>query len=112
MNVRLYVLQRMTAALMVPLIAVHLIVIFYATRQGLSAADILTRTRGSIVWGLFYSTFVAAAAVHGAIGVRSVLREWGPKALVHNERVLDLAMWGFGALLLLLGLRAVVAVVL
>lgn len=112
MNVRHYVLQRMTAALMVPLIAVHLVVIFYATRKGLSAADILARTRGSVVWGLFYATFVIAAAVHGAIGVRSVLREWGPKALAHNARGLDLVMWGFGALLVLLGLRAVAAVVL
>ena len=51
MNVRLYVWQRATAALLVPLVAVHLAVIFYATRQGLSAADILARTRGSIAWG-------------------------------------------------------------
>ena len=112
MNVRLYVLQRLTAALMVPLIAVHLIVIFYATRKGLSAADILGRTRGSFIWGLFYATFVIAAAIHGAIGVRSVLREWGPKSLAHSERGLDLVMWGFGGLLLLLGFRAVAAVVL
>ena len=48
MNVRLYVWQRATAALMVPLLLVHLAVIFYATRKGLSAADILARTRGSV----------------------------------------------------------------
>jgi fumarate reductase subunit C len=34
MNVRLYVWQRLTAALMVPLVLVHVAVIFYATRQG------------------------------------------------------------------------------
>ncbi|MFM9939416.1 MAG: succinate dehydrogenase [Hyphomicrobiaceae bacterium] len=112
MNVRLYVLQRLTAALMVPLIAVHLIVIFYATRKGLSAAEILGRTRGSVLWALYYGTFVIAAAIHGAIGVRSVLREWGPRALAHSARGLDLVMWGFGLLLVLLGLRAVAAVVL
>ncbi len=112
MNVRLYVLQRLTAALMVPLIALHLIVIFYATRKGLSAADILSRTRGSMLWALYYGTFVVAAAIHGAIGVRSVLREWGPRALACNARGLDLVMWGFGLLLVLLGLRAVAAVVL
>ena len=44
MNVRLYVWQRATAAVMVPLIAVHLAVIFYATRNGLTAVDILGRT--------------------------------------------------------------------
>ena len=41
MNVALYVWQRATAALMAPMIVVHVAVIFYATRHGLSAADIL-----------------------------------------------------------------------
>jgi fumarate reductase subunit C len=106
--VRLYVWQRMTAALMVPLIVVHLIVIIYATNRGLSAAEILGRTRGSVVWGLYYGTFVVAAAVHGAIGVRGVAREW----LGWREKALDRLMWILGALLLILGLRAVAAVVL
>jgi fumarate reductase subunit C len=106
--VRLYVWQRMTATLMVPLIIVHLIVIIYATNRGLSAAEILGRTRGSVVWGLYYGTFVVAAAIHGAIGVRGVAREW----LGWREKALDRLMWIFGALLLILGLRAVAAVVL
>ena len=78
MNVRLYVWQRLTAALMVPLVLVHVAVIFYATRKGMSAADILGRTRGSIAWAAFYATFVAAVAVHAAIGVRNVVVEWSP----------------------------------
>ncbi len=106
--VRLYVWQRMTAALMVPLIIVHLIVIIYASNRGLSAAEILGRTRGSIVWGLYYGTFVVAASIHGAIGVRGVAREW----LGWRDKALDRLMWIFGALLLILGLRAVAAVVL
>ena len=112
MNVKLYVLQRATAALMVPLIVGHLIVILYATRNGVSAADILGRTRGSVAWGLFYSVFVMAASVHGSIGVRGVLREWGPARLARNAAALDLTMWVFGLILLGLGLRAVAAVVL
>ena len=32
MNVRLYILQRATAAIMAPLVLVHLVVIFYATQ--------------------------------------------------------------------------------
>lgn len=107
MTLRLYILQRITAALMVPLIAVHLIVIFYATSGGLSAAEILGRTRGSVSWALFYGVFVALAAVHGAIGVRSVLGEW--TAL--RPAALDALMWAFGLLLTFLGARAVMAVV-
>jgi len=105
--VRLYVWQRLTALLMVPLIVVHLIVIIYATNRGLSAADILGRTQGSIAWGLYYTLFVVAAAVHGAIGVRGVAREW----LGWREAALDRLMWIFGVILLVLGLRAVFAVV-
>jgi len=106
--VRLYVWQRMTAALMVPLIIVHLIVIIYATNRGLSAAEILGRTRGSVAWGLYYGAFVVAASIHGAIGLRGVAREW----LGWRETALNRLMWVFGALLLVLGLRAVAAVVL
>src|SRR5580700_2429786 len=63
MNVRLYVWQRATAALMVPLVLVHIAVIFYATRNGMTAADILSRTHGSIVWASYYGLFVAAASI-------------------------------------------------
>ncbi len=78
MTVRLYLWQRATAALMVPLVLVHIAVIFYATRNGMTAADILSRTHGSIVWASYYGLFVAAASVHASIGVRNVLTEWSP----------------------------------
>ena len=93
---------------MVPLVVAHLLVIFYATRHGLSAADILGRTRGSVGWGAFYALFVLAAATHGAIGVRVVASEWTG---LRGHR-LDILMWGVGLLLATLGLRAVIAVVL
>jgi fumarate reductase subunit C len=108
MNVRLYILQRTTAALMAPLVLAHLAVIFYATSRGLSAAEILGRTSGSIGWGLFYALFVLAASTHGAIGVRVVAAEW----LGLRGGALGALMWAFGLILACLGLRAVAAVVL
>ena len=108
MNVRLYVLQRATAVVMAPLVLAHLVVIYYATSRGLSAAEILGRTRGSVVWGAFYALFVLAAATHGAIGVRTVAFEWAGL----RGRSLEALMWGFGLILAALGLRAVAAVVL
>src|SRR5262245_3887209 len=107
-NVRLYVWQRGTAALMVPLVLVHVAVIFYASRKGMTATDILARTRGSIAWASFYGVFVAAAAIHAAIGVRNVLTEWSPL----DDRRAGIFAIAFGIALLLLGLRAVAAVVL
>jgi fumarate reductase subunit C len=108
MNVRLYVWQRATAAVMAPLVMVHIAVIFYATRQGMSAADILGRTRGSIAWAAFYGLFVLAVSIHASIGVRNVLSEWTPL----NERRVDACAAFFGLVLVVLGLRAVAAVVL
>ena len=108
MNVRLYVLQRATAAIMAPLVLAHLAVIYYATSRGLSAAEILGRTRSSIGWGAFYALFVLAAATHASIGLRVIAAEWAGL----RGRHLDILMWGFGAVLAVLGLRAVAAVVL
>ncbi len=107
MTLRLYLLQRLTAALMVPLIAGHLATIIYATHNGLSAADILSRTRGSLTWTAFYGLFVALAAVHASIGVRSVAADWTRL----RGGALTLVMWGFGLLLALLGARAIYAVI-
>ena len=108
MNVRLYVWQRGTALLLLPLLLLHLAVILYASRKGLSAADILARTRGSVAWGLYYGVFVAAISVHASIGVRTVLAEWTPLP----ARAVSPAAMLFGLLLALLGFRAVAAVVL
>lgn len=108
MTFRLYFLQRATAMVLTVLVAVHLLVIFYATSRGLSAADILGRTRGSLLWGGYYALFVVMAAVHGAIGVRSVAGEWTRM----KDGALDMLMWGFGIILIVLGMHAVAAVVL
>jgi fumarate reductase subunit C len=107
-SLRLYIWQRLTAAFMAPLVLVHVAVIFYASRKGLSAADILGRTRGSVMWAAFYGTFVVAAAIHAAIGVRNVLIEWSPL----RESAAGVFSALFGVLLLVLGLRAVAAVIL
>ncbi|MEL7542699.1 MAG: succinate dehydrogenase [Pseudomonadota bacterium] len=104
---RLYVLQRLTAAIMGPLIIVHIALIFYATHDGLTATEILERTRGSTIWFGFYQLFVISAAVHGAIGLRSVTNDW----ITDRPAALNAIMWGTGLLLLILGTRAVIAVI-
>jgi fumarate reductase subunit C len=108
MSMRLYLWQRATAALMVPLVLVHIAVIFYATRNGMTAADILSRTHNSIVWASYYGLFVAAASIHASIGVRNVLTEWSPL----TDRRAGMLAVAFGMLLAVLGARAVFAVVL
>lgn len=106
MEARLFALQRLTAMLMGPFVIVHLLVILYAVRGGLSAEEILARTTSSVIWPLFYMLFVVAAAIHGPIGIRNVLREWSPLPSHVGNWIAAL----FAAVLLVLGLRAVWAI--
>ena len=103
----LFALQRLSAKLLAPLVIVHLLLILYAVHGGLSAAEILGRTRGSVGWGAFYALFVTAVAVHAPIGVRNIVREWTR----WRGLSLDVASVVLALALLALGVRAVVAVV-
>ncbi|MEZ5843000.1 MAG: succinate dehydrogenase [Hyphomicrobiaceae bacterium] len=104
---RLYLVQRGTALLMMPLIVGHLVVIFYASSRGVSATEILGRTTGSVGWAVYYGAFVVLAAAHAAIGLRTIAMEWGGL----SDRAASAVMWGAGFLLFTLGLRAVFAVI-
>lgn len=108
LDVRLYMLQRLSALFMAPFVLVHLAVMIYAIQGGLSAAEILGRTQGSLLWFLFYATFVLAVSVHGAIGLRVITHEM----LGLKGRGLSLLTWAIFLGLLITGARAVAAVTL
>ncbi len=103
---RLWIAQRASAAVLAVCVAVHLATIVYAVQGGLTAAEILARTRGSVAWFAFYSLFVLAVAVHAPIGLRAVLIEW----LHWRGRGRDFVLLLLGAGLAWAGMRAVLAV--
>jgi len=101
-QVLLWAAQRASAVVLAVCVIVHLATIVYAVRNGLSAAEILGRTRGNAAWAAFYALFVAAVAVHAPIGLRSFLAEtfnWrgGRLDIVVMAMALTLAAWGFRA---------------
>lgn len=103
---RLWLAQRASAAVLALCVCVHLVTIVYAVRGGLTAAEILGRTRGSIGWAAFYCVFVLAVAVHAPIGLRAVAAEWlGWRGVSREWAAISL-----GAVLALMGLSAVAAV--
>jgi fumarate reductase subunit C len=102
----LWVAQRATAAILALCVVVHLATIIYAVQGGLSAAEILGRTRGNAGWLAFYTVFVVAAAIHAPIGLRAVLGEWLRWRGASREVFLVL----FSAVLFSAGMRAVLAV--
>ena len=106
MTPALFLAQRAAAMLLGVLATIHLGTVVYAVRGGLTAGDMLARTRGSLAFLALYVLFVLAISVHVPIGLRNILCEWTP----WRGRSLDVAMAVVALLLLVLGLRAAVAV--
>ena len=105
---RAWVVQRASAAVLALCVAVHLATLVIAVHQGLSAAAILGRTRGSLGWMAFYTLFVIAVAIHAPLGLRTIAAEW----LAWKGLMADIACTAIGIILLVLGIRAVAAVTL
>ena len=107
MNIRAQVLlwtaQRISAAVLALCVLIHLITMIYAVKNGLSAAEVLGRTRGNPGWAAFYALFVAAVAVHAPIGLRTILSEM----LGWRGAALDLLVLAVGIALAVWGWRAV-----
>src|SRR6202521_5486129 len=72
----LWIGQRATAALLALCVVVHLATMIVAVRGGLTATEMLGRTRGSVGWATFYGLFVLAVAIHAPIGLRTVAGGW------------------------------------
>ena len=104
---RIYLLQRISAMIMAPLVLLHLGVMIVVIQGGRDSAEILSRTRGSLFWGSTYGLFVLAVSVHAAIGIRVVMFEW----MSFKGIKLNLVSWLVFAVLLMMGARAVYAVV-
>ncbi|MBV1703027.1 MAG: succinate dehydrogenase [Hyphomicrobiales bacterium] len=102
MNAALFLAQRVTAVILAFAVTIHLTTILYAARQGLTAQHILQRTHGNWAFLTLYSVFVVAAAIHGPIGLRNILREW----LGWWGSRVDSLLIAFALLLIVLGLRA------
>ena len=107
-EVLLWGAQRFSAMVLALCVVVHLLTMIYAVRSGLSAAEILGRTQGSVAWFAFYTLFVIAVAVHAPIGLRTIIGEtfnWRGRGLDVLTAVigLSLAMWGMRAVIAVFG---------
>ena len=105
MTAALFFAQRASAAVLAFAVTIHLATIIYAVRGGLTAAEVLGRTRGNGWFLALYVVFVLTVAVHAPIGLRNIAREWTP----WRGRSLDVALAAFAFMLLLLGLTAILA---
>ena len=91
-SANLYILQRLTALIMAPLVLGHLAVMIYAVQGGVSASEILGRTqevrfgRFSMHFSFLLSLFMLQSEC------ATVLFEW----LKIRGSVLELLSWGLG----------------
>ncbi len=99
--------QRASAVVLALCVVVHLGVVIYAVRGGLTAGEIRGRLHENWAFGAFYVVFVGACAIHAPIGIVNVLTELrgGESRLIGGVALV------FAVLVLALGLRAVYAVV-
>lgn len=107
MSATSYALQRLSAAVLAPLVLIHIIGMIIAIQGGLTAEEILGRTQGSWLWGGFYGVFVIAAGIHISVGLTNILSEWTKM----SRGVIAGLAHGYATLAIVLGLRAVYAVV-
>jgi fumarate reductase subunit C len=99
--------MRISSMVLAACVLVHLVTIVYAVRGGLSAAEILGRTRGSVTFAAFYGVFVLACAVHVPVGLEAIVREW----FGAGARAARAVAWIAALAIVVLGLRAVWGVV-
>jgi fumarate reductase subunit C len=102
---KLWYAQRISAMILGVCVAIHLLIIFYAVRGGISAQEILGRTQGNITFALFYEIFVLACFVHAPIGVANILQETLPQSSLAKP-----VSWILAIGILALGTTAVIGV--
>jgi fumarate reductase subunit C len=105
LQAKLWYAQRISAMVLGLCVAIHLIIIFYAIRGGLTAEEILGRTQGNIAFAIFYEIFILACFVHAPIGLANILEETFSKGFISKTLSSILAV-----LILILGTTAVVGV--
>jgi fumarate reductase subunit C len=105
LQAKLWYAQRISAMILGICVSVHLIIIFYAIRGGLTAQEILGRTQGNIAFAIFYEIFVLACFVHAPIGLLNILEETFSKGAISKSLSTLLA-----ALILIFGTSAVIGI--
>ena len=105
LQARLWYAQRISAMVLGLCVAIHLFIMFYAIRGGLTAGEILGRTQGNWLFAIFYEVFVLACFVHAPIGLANILRENFPRS-----NGLSALPWVLATLIMVLGTTAVIGV--
>jgi fumarate reductase subunit C len=105
LQAKLWYAQRISAMVLGLCVSIHLIIIFYAIRGGLSAEEILGRTQGNIAFAIFYEIFVLACFVHAPIGLANILEETFCKGFISKA-----LSWILAALIIVLGTTAVIGI--
>ncbi len=105
LQAKLWYAQRISAMILGICVSIHLLIIFYAIRGGLTAEEILGRTQGNIAFAIFYETFVLACFVHAPIGLANILEETFSKGIISKA-----LSWLLAILIITLGTSAVIGV--
>ena len=95
--------MRVSSMLLAVCVVVHLATMIYAVHGGLSAAEILARTRGNTWVAAFYGVFVLACGLHVPLGLQAIAEEW----LGLRPTAARVLTWFVAFALIGLGMRAI-----
>lgn len=107
LEIKLWLAHRLTGMALGLFVIIHLVTILVVIKGGLSAAEVMERTSRNFIVAIFYGLFVIAAAVHSAIGLRTVAHE-----VLHWKRsTLNVMTLIFFAFLCVVGIAAIIGLV-
>lgn len=107
LEIKLWLVHRLTGMALGLFVIIHLVTILVVIQGGLSAAEIMERTSSNFIVISFYGLFITAAAVHSALGLRTVAQE------VFNWKgtILNVVIFIFFAFLCVVGMAAIIGLV-
>lgn len=107
LEIKLWLAHRLTGMALGLFVIIHLVTILVVIKGGLSAAEVMERTSSNFIVAIFYGLFVIAAAVHSAIGLRTVAYE----VLNWKRSTLNVMALIFFAFLCVVGIAAIIGLV-
>lgn len=107
LEIKLWLAHRLTGMALGLFVIIHLVTILVVIKGGLSAAEIMERTSSNFIVTIYYGLFVIAAAVHSAIGLRTVAHE----VLNWKGFTLNVMTLIFFAFLCVVGMAAIIGLV-
>lgn len=95
-----WLLQRITAILLVLFLAIHIITIHFIPAEVVNLDNVMGRIHGSTFWLIFYGLFLITALFHGLNGVYEIIIDYNPPTVLRRTVTVLFCLLGVAAFVL------------